>query len=121
MVAWAIEIDDCHVILIRLADGRNLLDYDLAHELKFPEQVRPHAQTLPLEHQLQPTSRYWEMPASSLRRVYGHRLGLRPRYRVDGNTGAFRFASVERWAPLKSCATHNHLRWQESCLRSGHV
>ena len=94
-LAWAIERDDCHVILIRLADGRNLLDYDLAPELNFPEQVRPHAQTLPLEHQLQPVDLAIAgdallvlcvgSTASGSAWVYGRVIVL------DGNTGAFRY------------------------------
>ena len=46
-LAWAIESDDCNVILTRLTDGRRLRDIDFEQ----PDEIRPHSQILPLSGQ----------------------------------------------------------------------
>ena len=84
-LAWAIENDDCNVILIRLTDGRRLRDIDFEQ----PDEIRPHSQILPLSGQ-QP--RDLAIAGDALlvlcaddQWVYGRVVVL------DVNTGAFRY------------------------------
>ncbi len=48
-LAWAIENDDCNVILIRLTDGRRLRDIDFGREPD--DEIRPQSQILPMSGQ----------------------------------------------------------------------
>ena len=87
-LAWAIENDDCNVILIRLTDGRRLRDIDFGREPD--DEIRPQSQILPMSGQ-QP--RDLAIAGDALlvlctdygRWVYGRVVVL------DVHTGAFRY------------------------------
>ena len=86
-LAWAIENDDCNVILIRLTDGRRLQDIDFGREEG--DEIRPESQILPLSQQ----PRDLAIAGDALlvlctdygRWVYGRVVVL------DVHTGAFRY------------------------------
>ena len=88
-LAWAIEIDDCNVILARLADGRTLQDIEFGPN-GYSRYSRPHSQILPLSGQ---RPKDLAIAGDALlvlctdhgRSVYGRVVVL------DVHTGAFRY------------------------------
>ena len=88
-LAWAIEIDDCNVILTRLTDGRTLQDIEFGPN-GYSRYSRPHSQILPLSGQ---RPKDLAIAGDALlvlctdhgRSVYGRVVVL------DVHTGAFRY------------------------------
>ena len=86
-LAWAIENDDCNVILIRLTDGRRLQDIDFGREEG--DEIRPESQVLTLNQQPRDLAIAGDallvLCADYGRWVYGRVVVL------DVHTGAFRY------------------------------